>query len=545
MLEQIFFPFYPGYIPSKSGSTNRAFNHKIYADFPGEIVEFYAINLKAIWNGQTINIKEAWKEFLTKHPKYVISGKPICSFYLRSMPPSSIYQGKMALAFRVNRVIFERYLEKRTSELMSLCISAGNLGPLRSFISSNFFRVSQFLVPSNPIELKKASRWRLKTTSDFREIMSEIDRLRTLLKPIDMIFPTYQFFTDMQNLEYSVKRLMFQSSYLYLRNILEKLIVYIAIIEISRKLSARVGTIPRRAKIEHSVYNLYYQNLEKVNSDTDSLSSCEFGGKIDTFIEKFVRIITNKGLINANGEIDDNQMSVFLSDPKSCLPVIHFGKEIINSIEKLVGGANNEMYKAYSMCSSYIHELMPFPFDSLLELKLFKRFFNFYNTVLEMFLYRFNFYVMPSFSLNNASALFTRSDQGVLAFWEANKELLQTLVKKGLRKLSKDNELSSMLIRQSVRELFSLYHIIRPGASRFSKGQFSGLLFDNLVTGIQEYSYSPALDVGIRYAINYFSSLFEDNKKSFAGGENFNFNKENTIFLTYMIAEYSHDWPIP
>ena len=545
VLGQIFIPIYPGYIPSKSGATNRAFNHKIYADFPGEIVEFYGNNLKDIWNGQNINIKEKWNAFLTKHPEYVIYGKSICSFYLRSMPPSSNHQGKGALAFRVNRVAFERYLESKSSELMSQCISAGNLGPLRSFISSNFFRVSQFLVPSNPIELRKASRWRLKTTSDFGEIMSEIERLRILLNPIDVIFPTYQFFTDMQNLEYSVNRLMIQSSYLYLRNVQEKIIVSAAIIEISKKLSDMPGTIHDWVRIAHSVYTIYYTNLEKVNSHNDNLSSFKFGGKIDTFIDKFVRIITNKGLINANGEIDDNQMSMFLSDPKSCLPVIHFGKEIINSMENLVGDANGEMYKSYSMCSSYIHELLPFPFDSLLELKSFKRFFNFYDTVLEMFLNRLNTYVMPFFSLNDASALFTRSDQGVLAFWETNKKILLHLVKKCFRQLSKGNNFSSMFIRLSARELFSLYHIIRPGVSRFSKGQFNGLLFDNLVTGIQEYSYSPALYEGIHYAINYFSSLFEDSKNSFVGGKNINFNRENTIFLTYMLAEYSHDWPVP
>lgn len=540
---QVFFPYYPGYIRSKRNAAIRAYNHKIYVDFPWEIVEFYAEQLRKLWSGNCIDIKSEWNSFYSKNQEYTVSGKPICSFFNTHMSLSSIHKGKTSYGFRVNKIQFERYLETQSYKLFNLSKEAENLGPLQSNIFANFYRVFQILLPVDPNEPKKVNRWRLKTSPDFHEIIHEINRLKWLLKPIDRLFPTYQFFTDLQNLDYSINKLMIQPCYLYLRNILEKIVVVAAIIKITEDFFQKLQLKDQRKliPIAQSFYNLYYTNLEKVNANSSNLKNCQSGGKFQSFVKDFITKASRKDLIDNSGGINSQNIKKFLEEPKSCLPSIHFGKDIIESMETSIYPKGIGLHKVYSMCSSYIHELMPLPCDSLLELKFFRRFVCFYNTNIERFLFHLGLEERLPFEVGSDIFQIESDNTLLVQFYWANKQKLVNLVKREIKKLTRDKSSSAKMMRESIIDLLSLFRITRPGVSRISQGDFDSALFDNLISGIQEFSYSPSLNISVQSAIGYFTKLFNENKSIFTRGKPINLTMENTILLIYMIAEYAFD----
>ena len=541
MSKWIYFPTFPGYIRTPSNSKIGARNHRIYVDFPHEIVMFYIDKVKEASTGQVVDIKRSWSSFLRAHPVFSPNGDRLCYFFRDSS--SNIGKVSGRIGFNVDKESFDNYLNKQSRIIFDLCLSAENMDPLLMNMAQNFYMLNQMTVPYQPRGKFKAQRWQIKLTADFNATRKSLDRLRGLIERLDTIAPSYSLFTDLDNLYYSVDKLMFQTSYLSLRDMLEKIVVIIGVIKISEELfnMKAVKKNIRMIQVVQTIYSLYYQNLNHIKSKSDVPKDCEVGS-IDHFVQRFASLVVKKHIVGPRNPrvVSESNQEKFYKNTNACLPILHFGKNIINDVSKKVG-LDSSLGKAYGMCGSYAHRSLPLPIDSMLELKVFRKFLSFLSASINKMIKVLKISANPSSEKHHLPYSNSKFDpKKVDKYYRLNRKRLSKIVreilfgKNGGKSISDSNKFG-------IESFFSLFKVISPGARRFQKGEFTAEMLVLLADGIQQYSFTVSLDLDIRNAVRSFPILLYKSRKNLKNPVRLRYSFANIVFLAYLVSQYGQN----
>ncbi len=367
------FPTYPILLVSLPGSDVKFGTRRVYVDLPWQIYLFYTQALSNLnagrWKAE--DVKEKWLEFLEKNrEKIKFRGKPIANVSLRITSSAK----KPFLQINVNWDLFIDYLEDKSKKLLQEVMKDGNnILKVYEQIWLNFFlsigEIRPFTyVPAKIENYKQRENFikLLRRTKDVDHINSSLEKLQSIVTSIESFYedslPMLKIYTvnilmNIRVLDFLVRNGGITAAYVLLRKILESLVkIYIYI---------WLGKVSKNPNLVLAIMSLYgYRAYNRTHSFKKFLK------------EEFKKYMKIEEQIAKKEQIDGLEFLNKLQEKGMRKPGI--GKNFLIELANEINLNGEELANLYSACSEIIHNQNPLPFYSLLEVKFFKHFLDWF-----------------------------------------------------------------------------------------------------------------------------------------------------------------------
>ncbi len=362
-----------------SGKKIRIRPSRMYVDLPAEIGFFaYSYVFHCENSGVEItyeNLKEEWNKFLLEKLDIMIDGKPVAQPRLKSN------HNTKTVYIQVNWDLFLRYLENKAEKYIDQVKQDGRAirQPYNDIIENSYLSIHEIAIVPRYSRLSEREYINLKKVLIYTEDYYVTRYFNYLANLIDEIFKNlsnnnkfvekviYLIKTYILDLFSNFDILSIPACYTYLRSILEQLIKLVVYINISKNFD----------NIDEVLGLLYWSDRIK-GKGRNIYSHSEF----ESWKKKIIKAINRAN----SGEKDEKQKLEIIKN------------ELFNISRKFIEIVCKEYYlhgdldNVWTACSEIVHNQHPLPFYSLLEIKVFKKFLEYYISKLEK---AFSSYIHP------------------------------------------------------------------------------------------------------------------------------------------------------
>jgi hypothetical protein len=491
------FPTYPIQIISPKGGNVRIASRKVYVDFP--YVYWIFINdiaYKISWSKNPQEIFQRELEIFNSDEEVkkiiIFNNIPLGVISL----VTSLFATKSLLKLKVNWPIFFQYLENKAEELISKVeIDGSNIREIYNEIMNNYFKLVPF-VP-NP-EMARLNIYQLENFKKLLRLLREdqdIQRsLLTLKQAIRSIIETIeiegmelwalQLESDFSGVETCLENMDILSCYFYLRNALENLIKLIVYSDIARNFNISQGML--------QVF-FFYDKVAKERCYNIQQLKSKYMKRITKYLESTLETSLEK---------------IYLMMIEKQFPRLSINRQTLEEFENTY---NVSIKNYWSACSEIIHNQSPLPFFSLLEVKSFKHFLKRYSkrfiSVIKIIPSiikvpeKVHFELIKDLGILPYASIAEKSmSEETIEKFTPPKQKLSKKAKGVFRQLISQKEikliLKSIIEEKTLRKeiffnpltLVSLFHLLSPGLTRITSGEFSFEDVEYFITKIRSLS---------------------------------------------------------